>query len=313
MGELIEIQTASDLRHRHGPGHRLERAAKAGELIRLRPGAYASTTAVEAAPPDAIHRARVVASRLAAHREPVFSHESAAALHGIPLIGSWPTRARTTVRTRTNSSAAVERTLRILDDADIMTLPDGVRTTSPARTAIDLAASRSLLAGIIAISHVRASGVGLDEFDAVIARAGRFHGLRRARIALARSCGGSRSVLETLVIVRCQDTGFEVPAQRHAVTGIDGVTYQVDFSWSRGLVLGEIDARDAHPDRAPRDGPDLAEAAWAARRREDALRPVCAAFVRIGWVEAWGGVGLTRRLAAAGVPRSEVRRIGLTT
>lgn len=310
MDEVIPIQTARDQRLR-GEGHRLERATATGQLERIRQGAYVEREQADAAPPLELHRARVLATRHAATREPTFSHESAAAVHGIPLIGDWPEWTRTTVATRASSSGAVRRSLRSLAREDCCTLSDGTRATTPTRTAIDLAASRSLLAGIVAISHVRQHGVRLDDFEAAFGRLGRFPGLRRARIALARSTAGSESVLETLIVVRCQDYGFVPPEQQRRVVGVDGIEYRVDFAWQEGRILAEGDGRDNYENPEYLAGRSPAEALWAEKRREDALRPG-RAFVRIGWVDAWRGEGLARRLLAVGVPRPDRRLVSLT-
>ena len=311
MHDVIAISTAREQRLR-GDGRRLERAATAGALVRVRRGAYVARAAADTATPVALHLTRVLATRLAAAHEPTFSHESAAALLGIPIVGRWPERTHTTVTERVSSSAPVQRSTRRLSDLDRREHPDGTRSTSPVRTAIDLAATRPLLAGIVAISHVRSSGVGLEEFDAALDRAGRFPGLRRARVALARSTSGSGSVLETLVVVRCQDYGFAAPAQRRDVLGVDGLVHRVDFAWEDGAILGVGDVRDKCDDAPSSSTSSAAESVWAARRREDALRPVSQAFVRLGWVDAWGGQGLARQLIAAGVPQDARRLVALT-
>jgi len=310
MGEIIPIRTARRERMT-GEAHRLARGVARGEFIRIRQGAYVERELAEASTPAALHRARIVATRLAAVSEPTFSHESAAALHGIPLLGGWPTKATTTVSARATSSGAVRRSVRSLPDEDRVVLDDGCHATSPARTAIDIAASRSLLAGIVAISHVRAHGVSTQELAAAITRAGRFPGVRRARLALSRSTEASRSVLETLILVRCQDYGFAVPAQQAEVLGVDGIGYRVDFAWDGGRIVAIGDARDKEPVPDHLAGLTPVDALWAEQRRQDALSPG-RAFVRIDWAEAWGGQGLARRLIAAGVPRPDVRLVGLT-
>jgi len=310
VDEVIPIRTARGQRLR-GEGHRLERATARGELARIRQGAYVERADADAASPLELHRARILATRHAARHEPTFSHESAAALHGIPILGDWPPWCRTTVPARVRSSGAVHRTLRSLDPEDRCQLENGARATTPARTAVDLAACRTLLAGMVAISHVRHSGVGLDEFEGVLERAGRFPGLRRVRAALARSTAGSESVLETLIIARCQDYGFEPPEQQRVVVGVDGIEYRVDFAWREGRILAEGYGRDKYENAELLAGRSPADVLWAEKRREDALRPG-REFVRIGWADAWGGHGLARRLLAVGVRRPDRRLVNLT-
>lgn len=309
MDESLELRFAREQRLARGNARRLERETVRRDLVRIRLGAYADSEEWAAADSVARHLALVAAARRAARREPVFSHESAAALLGIPIIGSWPSRVTATVRRGSGwSSGAVHRVHRDLDPVDVVQLDDGARVTSPARTAVDLAAVRSRLAGIIAMSEVRRRGVESESLRQTLDRAGRMLGIGAARAAFRDSVGGSDSPLETLVIVRCRDLGFAEPAQQHHVVGVDGKDYWVDFAWCGGEILGEADGRDKY--RSADGGSDF-EALWAEKRREDAIRARCRAFLRVSWEDAWGGVGLERRLLAAGVPRT--RRPGALT
>lgn len=304
MGELIQIRTAREARVLLGGAHRLERAARRGDLTRLRSGAYADSDNLVGVSEEALHLARVAASRLAAIREPVFSHESAAALLGIPLIGDWPERARTTVpKNGTKSSGSVQRTRRTLGPHEIVTLEDGTRVTSPARTAIDLAAGRSLLAGIVAISYVRHAGVPLGDLERAVDELGSGSGVRRTRAAIRRSADRSESALETLVLVRLQDYGFETPELQRPIRGIDGREYRVDFAWQDDRILLDVDGYSKYEAIAAASGRTAAEVVLEEKRREDALRPMCDRFLRLGCSEAWGGHELLRRLAAVGIPR----------
>jgi len=239
--------------------------------------------------------------------EPVFSHESAAALLGLPLIGDWPEVPTVSVPDGgSTSSGNLRRVRRRLPEGHAVALDDGIRVTSLVRTAVDLAATRSLLSGIVVISALRWTGVERAEIEAVIESCGRMAGIRRARLALARSTAGSESPLETLVVVRCQDLGFQEPEQQVAVT-VDGHAYRCDFAWCDGAVVGEADGRVKYA--AEHSGE---EALWREKRREDAIRSVRRAFVRIGWDDAWRGDGLALLLDRAGVPRSRRGRVRLT-
>ena len=62
--------------------------ARAGDLVRVRHGVYATRSAVEsaAADPRQGHALRVAAARAAVGRQAVASHQSAAVLHGIDLL-----------------------------------------------------------------------------------------------------------------------------------------------------------------------------------------------------------------------------------
>ncbi len=299
------IQYSRDLRWRTGSADRLERAAERGEFVRVGWGAYASVDDWEHTSAEARLRTRALAVRAAARSEPVFSHETAAAFLGLPIVGTWPERPTATVsRGGSESNGWVRRVRREAQIGDRIRLESGVLVTSVGRTALDLAGSRSLLSGIVTVSHARRhAGVQLSELDAAIDRLGGAPGAARSRRAVARSTSGSDSPLESLVIARCQDLGFEMPTQQVPVVGSDGVEYRCDFAWMGGTVIGEADGRIKYIDDAFESGSSGAEVLWREKRREDAIRAVRPRFMRFDWQDAWRGAGLERALLTAGVPR----------
>ncbi len=296
-----------------GGSRTLERSAARGDLVRLRAGVYASAGNLDGLTDSALHLARVAAARGVFPVCPVFSHESAAALHGIPLIGDWPDRVHITVQGGNGrSSGSTTRTRRRLRLDEVAASADGTRMTSLARTAVDLAATRSLLGGMVAMCHVRGQGLALEALESTASDAGLMGGVRKVRSAISRSSGRCESVLETLTLARCQDFCFASPEQQRAVRGTDGRDYRVDFSWDAGRVILEVDGRSKYDELARSDGRSPAEVAWAEKRREDAIRPGCEHFIRLGWSEVWRGHELLRRLDAAGVPRRD-RCVGVLT
>src|SRR5690606_15764726 len=119
------------------------RGARAGELVRIHPGAYVAADAWARLRPEARLRTRVHASHRMSRRDLVYSHESAAVVLGIPLLGALPDRPHVIdMSASARSTPAMRRTVRALDRSDIVTT-DGIRTTGPLSTAIDIAATRS--------------------------------------------------------------------------------------------------------------------------------------------------------------------------
>jgi len=123
----------------------LETGAGRGLFIRLRPGVYAVATEWRAATALERHRAAMEALQATSVRKPVFSYESAATLHGIPVIGGWPVTphiiAPETSR-RTPRGVVAHRPRRRPEIGEV----DRFHTTTLRDTAIALAASRSLAA-----------------------------------------------------------------------------------------------------------------------------------------------------------------------
>ena len=304
--EQLELRTTAQAVTATGSPRSLERGADGGRLVRIRHGAYVPAGAWNDA--DGVERmlARVEATRSSArHTEPVFVFESAAGLLGIPFLGAWPHRARTLVLiggSKTNRS--VERTQRDEPAGSIVVLADGVRVTSPLVTAIDLASTRTMLSGIVAFDHIRRHhGVSLEQILEELARRRPFPGVRRAELAARRSNPASDTPLETLVMVRADDYGFERAKQQRVFTGINGVDYPVDFDWRDGRILGEADGKAKYQLGADERGVTPLDRMWDEKRREDALRPTCDEFLRTNWDDAWRGAPLERSLLAARVPR----------
>jgi hypothetical protein len=89
-GMALDIIVARELRARGEQTRSLEHGARTGLFVRIRPGVYAIATEWQAADPRDRHRAAMDALVATSARVPVFSHESAALIHGIPVIGTWP-------------------------------------------------------------------------------------------------------------------------------------------------------------------------------------------------------------------------------
>jgi len=297
VADEIELRTPAAGAADGSARERLARAARRGSLDRVRHGFYAEPEEWRAASPDARHLARIRAADAAARGRPVFGGESAALLHGIPLLGGPPIRPVVIVPPGgARSTAPVRRMQRALTRGEITTVA-GVVVTTPARTAVDLAFAGPPLRATIAVSHVRRHcGVSLAALSALAAARGAVPGARRAMAALRASTGLADSPLETLVLSRLRDLGFAEPVQQFPVSTIEG-EFRVDFAWDDGRLVLEADGRMKYLDE---------DALWAEKRREDAIRERCAAFARASWDDAWAGSELARKLERLGVPR--VRR-----
>lgn len=232
-------------------------------------------------------------------RPVVFARESAAALLGIPIVGGWPGIPRIAVgespprRTRVASSVQWVP----VPAADVVAA-GGMLATSPARTALDVAADRDLPSRVAAIDHVvRTQGVTLSELRDRVDAERPFRGVRKVDAALALATGLAESPLESLSLVRIRQLGFDAPQQQVSIA-VDGIRYRVDFVWprteSRPRIIGEADGRMKYRDHAD-------EVFWQEKRREDDLRSTTERFVRWGWADAWGGTGLARKLQRAGL------------
>ena len=175
----------------------LARLTRAGELQRLRRGAY-----LEAVPPTPAaerHRLLIRATLAGLRRPAVVSHQSAALLHGFPMWGVALDRVHVTRRPRAwNDTSAVLRchVARLRDDEVIDV--DGVAVTDPVRTALDLA--RSLPHEVAVVALDGALHVGALSHDVLRARLMDIVGTPGSRSAarvVAAADGRSASVGES--------------------------------------------------------------------------------------------------------------------
>ena len=129
---------------------------RAGDLVRVRRGVYATRRAIESAgrEPRQDHALRVAAARASVGRHAVASHQSAALLHGIDLLHH---RADGTVwLTRPPGRKAGQHIQHVhLFSAELparhVTTLYGVRVTTATRTVIDLARSLAYMEGVVAV------------------------------------------------------------------------------------------------------------------------------------------------------------------
>lgn len=303
--EPLPTTYAVVVRRNTGSAHALERAAIAHGLVRVRRGAYADPDAWSTALPKARHLTAVLASERAARGTLLLSHESAATIWGMPIIGPWPARVQTTVASPTRTTGPVQRHSARLESRDIQRHESHL-VTSPSRTAIDLAASRNFFSGVAAFDFVRRFlGVSVDTLTEEIDRRAPFRGIRPARRALSASTGLCDSALESAFIGWLAELEAPLPEQQWQFTDSHGVRRSGDARWrlANGLVAAaETDGREKYRNPVMLSGRTPDQALWEEKRREDDLRMHCDRFARIYWDDVMGPAGLIRKLDRLGVP-----------
>jgi hypothetical protein len=284
----------------------LDRLVRAGELARLRRGAYVNST-LPLAGGDR-HRLLIEATLAGLRRPAVVSHQSAAVLLGLPL---WDVALDRVHVTRTppawtdRSGVLCTHVARLRDDE--IDEVDGVLVTSPTRTALDLARSLRHEAAVVSLDAALHHGLLTHE----LLRARLFDisgtpGSRAAARAIFAADGRSESVGESrsrVILTRWKlapsALQFEVRSPSGAVVG------RADFAWEDDVLVGEFDGRVKYG-RLLRPGEDPGDAVFAEKRREDAIRDEGWGVVR--WV--WGDLARPDRLAAR-VRRSRAKAAAL--
>lgn len=278
-----------------------ERIRRSPKTLRLRRSAYVTAEEWQSLRPEAQHRLCVEAAAGAGGQERVFSHESAAVLLGLPVIGGFPERAHTV-----QLSSSGGRSSGLLVRHGVKTMPpsvvvDGIRVTAPARTAVDLARTRTFASGLAATDYALHNELCTRE--ELIAELEALRGCRDRRQALAvveRADGATESVGESLSRARMYELGLPTPELQVRIYDDDGFVGRVDFLWRELGVIAEFDGHLKY--RA--DGlsaESAADTVWREKLREDRLRALGYTVVRLIWNDAWETWRLERALASVGV------------
>ena len=328
MLEVLETQdalsdgliTAEALRVAGMNAHAVDILVRHGELRRLRRGWYTLDSTWKAVGPDGKYRLFVRATAAAAQCPLVLSHHSAAALHGLPLIGAWPTSVHALVpEAHGGGSHRLLTSHRGVTDQNA-TFIDGIAVTGLARTLVDMAAGCSFLTGVTMIDHVlhqesrrtaseRDAGlhgappitkaVLFAELEAVHPRTGR-HAAERA-ITFASELSANAG--ESLSRVRFAELGFKIP-ELQVRFDVAGRKFFVDYFWRGVQKIGEFDGHIKYTRASVMNGRDVVGVVLAEKDRESLLRPLVNSFDRWGRDLALNTPAFYRFLCEKNLPRA---------
>lgn len=250
---------------------------------------------------------------------PVFSHWSAAALHGLPLADEAGGEIHVAVgRTRGGRSARRVRAHSVAVPTDDIIEVAGMRCTTRERTVIDLAATGPMGDAVAVADAVlrghggNASGAdrGRQALLAAWLRAQPMRGHRRALEVISLADGRAESPLESLSRVVMYAAGMPRPELQRPFADGRGAIGVVDFAWPALRVIGEADGAVKYLDAATRGGRSAEQVVVAEKVREDRLRALDWRVVRWTWADARDGARLVAALATAGVPSDPTHRWG---
>ena len=305
--DALSVTTVASLTRGGLDDRTLRRAAEAGRLTRAAPGTYVDAAAWSALTPEERHRAGALLRLDRTSSDVVASHETAATLHGLPLLGPPPQIVHVIDRGRRTSAqgrAIARHAVPLLDDE--VTVVDGVAVTTPARTALNLCLGRGLHAGVVALDHgLRHGLLGTEEVRDLLTRRSRSPGRRAALVALDLADASSASPLESASAVTAHLLGAPRPERQRTFRTPSGTFVgTVDFWWPEQGAVGEADGRSKYLDPALRDGRSAGEVVVAEKHREDALRRLAEVrtFGRWGWADALDPRRLAVTLTQLGVP-----------
>ena len=255
-----------------GDRNTAHRLLRGGEVVRVRRGVLG----LASVPAD---RLRLAAAVLVTAADVVVSHESAAAVHGLPLLRPYagpPVLSR--VRPSVGPVPARQRVSPLasyVDPVDRVVLV-GMPVTTAARTAVDLARRGSLAGGVVVVDAVLRAGLPRRQLEEVLARCIGWPGTRLAARAVELGDALAESPLESLVRVRLHEGGLPAPQLQVQLGGRYGPVARVDLLVERRVVV-EADGMSKYAD---------AFVLREEKLREDRLRDLGFEVVRVTWAEA---------------------------
>jgi Protein of unknown function (DUF559) len=186
--------------------------------------------------------ARARAALLACGPGAVLSHGSAATLWG--MRKRWQSPVEVTVRRDHRRRGIRAHRSKMLAPQDVK-LHLGIRLTSPARTALDIAPSLGDRALARVVNEARLSGyLRPEDLGELLDRCPTHRGAKRLRPFVEATAGPTRSEFEDAFVVFAQHFGFPRPEINVHVAG-----YEVDALFRSERLIVELDGFEYHRDR----------------------------------------------------------------
>jgi len=239
----------------------LEVAVHNRDVRRVLRGVY-----VRACAPDTVE-SRVAAARLVTSEHSVICDRTAAWIHGIDVFAWHETEVLPPIESyvlRHHASSrrdGVAGGSRDLLECDVMEV-GGVRVTTPARTAVDLACKLSARDGLAALeAFMREFGITRMDMRRLLVRYFRRRGVRQARPLVAMADPRSESSGESWTRYEILTHGLPAPEPQHWIE-VDGIpTFRLDLAYPRHRIAVEYDGQEFHSSDSDREH-DRRRRAW---------------------------------------------------
>lgn len=292
----------------------LSRAATKGLARRIARGAYLPERVWENATASDRYFARVIAVALTRRAPAVVSHWSAAAFHGLPGIGEWPTEVHlTTPPTAASGSrnGIVKHRLHIADE-DVVRC-EGLLFTSVPRTLLDIAATSSFRdAVVVGDAALRIDRLGRrpplttrEELEEAWTRAQPMKAHARAKAVLDFAETRAETPIESVSRVTMRTIGVPRPELQVAHYDARSFIGETDFAWPEYGAVGEADGDQKYLNPEFRGGRNPEQVLLDEKRREDRLRALPRQVPRWPWGVARSPRLLRQKLEALGLPAGQ--------
>jgi hypothetical protein len=269
---------------RLGSDRELRRRRADRSLTRLTTGVYVDTRLFEALDPDDQYRTRVRAFSLTSDPDIQFSHDSAAAIWGLPSIGPWPRIGHQVVASSAGGTSRVSiRRHAIGMDPEALSL-DGLVVTSLARTIVDMASSTPFVRAVAMADRALRLGATTTQLERALRGRETSRGVSRAEAVMQFASPLAESPGESFARVQFLALGYPTPELQVGFTDEEGFAGQVDFYWPELDLIVEFDGRSKYgAARQFRRDVTLEQLVVEEKDREDRLRRLVRSFARITW------------------------------
>lgn len=289
------------------PAKTFDAAVRAGTLVQVVRGAYIDGEALAGVPDyrrrQLVYRYKCLAVATAHDGRRVLSHESAAALHGLPLLHPDHRLVHFTDAVAAKGYAKKRHVVMHpgpvpVDDVEVV---DGVRTTVLARTAVDVALTTDFERALAVLDSALRLGAGFADLQERLK--GPRKGVGQARRALHHADSRAANPGESWCRAQMIEAGFPEPRLQRAYLLGNGHTAEVDFDFEGQVVL-EFDGLVKYTGAYLGPGQTPSDVVVAEKIREDGLRELGLDVVRAVWADLRAQTllpTLARHLAARGV------------
>lgn len=278
----------------------IRRALVAGEIARVRHGAYAAAETWNAADETARHLSRAQAVMLSHRTSVALSHTSGALLHGMRLWRPDLERVHVTrigaVGSRKHHDVAyhddpVQRGVVKLAGAPVLTA---------ARCALGAATLCSVEAGMVLVDSAYHLGLcSAEELRTEFESMRMWPGTAKLQITLRLAMHGSESVGESRARYLFWLHQLPRPKLQYKVYDGDVLVAITDFAWPSLGVIGEFDGRIKYG-RLLKPGESASDAVYREKRREDRIRELTGwRVVRLSWADLQQPTKTAERVRAA--------------
>lgn len=287
---LTKIWRRKDLLAEGHSDRTIAQLVATGELYRVRYGTYVSGAAWRSSDEAARHSIRIRAVVKRAQSDMVASHVSALVDWEVPL---WDLSPDVVHVTRTDEragrrEAGVVQHLGKLREEDVVER-NGIRLTSPARTAMDCACLQDLEHAVTIVGDfLHRELTTKDELRAMAMFMMKWPGSLQHQLVIDLADGRCESVGEHRSLYMCWAQGLPRPEPQHKVYDESGrLLGRLDFAWPELKVWLEFDGRVKYQ-QLLKDGDDVTKVVLREKKREETIARLTGwRCIRITWADLY--------------------------